>query len=189
MLDILNPVRAKTHYVLCCSILDWTGCRFVRKIGLMGVFGFMMARLIKITWSFLYCEKKKTPEQAKCLQTGETVAVKMVFQDKHYKNCELQIKHLLDHPNVLGLKHGFFSKTEKDELFMNLVLDGLVVGRNRAVEARQRVGASRTRQAIRDASNMLTVPRHDIGSGILGEEGDDNDLERKITMTTCSVIG
>ena len=32
---------------------------------------------------------------------------------------------------------------------------GLVVGRNRAVETRQRVGASRTRQAIRDASNML----------------------------------
>ena len=57
------------------------------------------------------------------MQTGETVAIKMVFQDKHYKNRELQTKRLLDHPNVVGLKHGFFSKTEKDELFMNLVLE------------------------------------------------------------------
>lgn len=32
---------------------------------------------------------------------------------------------------------------------------GLVAGRNRAVEARQRVGAGRARRAIRDASNML----------------------------------
>uniref|UniRef100_A0A0D9Y646 non-specific serine/threonine protein kinase n=1 Tax=Oryza glumipatula TaxID=40148 RepID=A0A0D9Y646_9ORYZ len=37
--------------------------------------------------------------QAKCLETGETVAIKKVLQDKRYKNRELQTMRLLDHPN------------------------------------------------------------------------------------------
>ncbi|KAJ7138965.1 hypothetical protein O6H91_18G034100 [Diphasiastrum complanatum] len=61
--------------------------------------------------------------QAKCLETGETVAIKKVLQDKRYKNRELQIMRLLDHPNVVSLKHCFFSTTDKDELFLNLVLE------------------------------------------------------------------
>ncbi|KAL8554012.1 hypothetical protein ACS0TY_002308 [Phlomoides rotata] len=61
--------------------------------------------------------------QAKCLETGETVAIKKVFQDKRYKNRELQTMRLLDHPNVVSLKHCFFSTTEKDELYLNLVLE------------------------------------------------------------------
>ncbi|GLT79573.1 hypothetical protein SLA2020_510560 [Shorea laevis] len=61
--------------------------------------------------------------QAKCLETGESVAIKKVLQDKRYKNRELQIMRLLDHPNVLQLKHCFFSTTEKDELYLNLVLE------------------------------------------------------------------
>lgn len=61
--------------------------------------------------------------QAKCLETGEAVAIKKVLQDKRYKNRELQIMHLLDHPNVVQLKHFFFSTTDKDELYLNLVLE------------------------------------------------------------------
>uniref|UniRef100_A0A453MDV6 Protein kinase domain-containing protein n=1 Tax=Aegilops tauschii subsp. strangulata TaxID=200361 RepID=A0A453MDV6_AEGTS len=61
--------------------------------------------------------------QAKCLETSETVAIKKVLQDKRYKNRELQMMRLLDHPNVVSLKHCFFSTTEKDELFLNLVLE------------------------------------------------------------------
>ncbi|KAK4756526.1 hypothetical protein SAY87_006653 [Trapa incisa] len=61
--------------------------------------------------------------QAKCLETGETVAIKKVLQDKRFKNRELQTMRLLDHPNVVSLKHCFFSTTEKDELFLNLVLE------------------------------------------------------------------
>ncbi|XP_010933863.1 shaggy-related protein kinase epsilon [Elaeis guineensis] len=61
--------------------------------------------------------------QAKCVESGETVAIKKVLQDKRYKNRELQIMHLLDHPNVVQLKHYFFSTTEKDELYLNLVLE------------------------------------------------------------------
>lgn len=61
--------------------------------------------------------------QAKCLETGETVAIKKVLQDKRYKNRELQTMRLLDHPNVVSLKHCFFSTTEKEELYLNLVLD------------------------------------------------------------------
>ncbi|VAH75592.1 unnamed protein product [Triticum turgidum subsp. durum] len=62
-------------------------------------------------------------QQAKCLETGETVAIKKVLQDKRYKNRELQTMRLLDHPNVVALKHCFFSTTEKDELYLNLVLE------------------------------------------------------------------
>ncbi|MBA0708577.1 hypothetical protein Golax_023681, partial [Gossypium laxum] len=63
------------------------------------------------------------PKQAKCLETGEPVAIKKVLQDKRYKNRELQIMRVLDHPNVVRLKHSFFSSTEKDELYLNLVLE------------------------------------------------------------------
>lgn len=61
--------------------------------------------------------------QAKCRETGEVVAIKKVLQDKRYKNRELQIMHMLDHPNIVGLKHYFFSTTERDELYLNLVLE------------------------------------------------------------------
>ncbi|XP_072955949.1 shaggy-related protein kinase epsilon-like [Typha angustifolia] len=61
--------------------------------------------------------------QAKCMETGETVAIKKVLQDKRYKNRELQTMHLLNHPNVVQLKHHFFSTTEKDEVYLNLVLE------------------------------------------------------------------
>ncbi|XP_013586226.1 PREDICTED: shaggy-related protein kinase gamma-like [Brassica oleracea var. oleracea] len=61
--------------------------------------------------------------QAKCLETGETVALKKVLQDRRYKNRELQTMRLLDHPNVVSLKHCFFSTTDKDELYLNLVLE------------------------------------------------------------------
>ncbi|MBA0802261.1 hypothetical protein Gohar_012577, partial [Gossypium harknessii] len=61
--------------------------------------------------------------QAKCLERGESVAIKKVPQDKRYKNRELQIMRILDHPNVVQLKHCFFSNTDKDELYLNLVLE------------------------------------------------------------------
>ncbi|KAH0944106.1 hypothetical protein HID58_003743 [Brassica napus] len=63
------------------------------------------------------------PNQAKCLETGETVAIKKVLQDRRYKNRELQTMRLLDHPNVVSLKHCFFSTTDKDELYLNLALE------------------------------------------------------------------
>ncbi|EEF35933.1 conserved hypothetical protein [Ricinus communis] len=41
--------------------------------------------------------------QAKCRETGEIVAIKKVLQDKRYKNRELQIMQMLDHPNIVPL--------------------------------------------------------------------------------------
>ncbi|KAG0465485.1 hypothetical protein HPP92_019649 [Vanilla planifolia] len=61
--------------------------------------------------------------QAKCLETGETVAIKKVLQDRRYKNRELQLMRSMDHPNVISLKHCFFSTTNRDELFLNLVME------------------------------------------------------------------
>ncbi|KAE8007919.1 hypothetical protein FH972_004476 [Carpinus fangiana] len=61
--------------------------------------------------------------QAKCRETGEIVAIKKVLQDKRYKNRELQIMQMLDHPNIVALKHYFYSTTDKEELYLNLVLE------------------------------------------------------------------
>ncbi|KAA6418856.1 MAG: glycogen synthase kinase 3 [Trebouxia sp. A1-2] len=61
--------------------------------------------------------------QATCLETGETVAIKKVLQDKRFKNRELQIMKMMDHCNVVQLQHCFYTTTEKDEVFLNLVLE------------------------------------------------------------------
>jgi glycogen synthase kinase 3 beta len=60
--------------------------------------------------------------QATCLETGETVAIKKVLQDKRFKNRELQIMKMMGHPNVVDLQHCFFTQ-EKNEVYLNLVLE------------------------------------------------------------------
>mmetsp|Transcript_10585 Transcript_10585/g.24126 ORF Transcript_10585/g.24126 Transcript_10585/m.24126 type:complete len:358 (+) Transcript_10585:135-1208(+) len=61
--------------------------------------------------------------QATLNETGETIAVKKVLQDKRFKNRELQIMRQLRHPNIVELKNCFYSHGEKDELYLNLVLE------------------------------------------------------------------
>mmetsp|Transcript_26447 Transcript_26447/g.74881 ORF Transcript_26447/g.74881 Transcript_26447/m.74881 type:complete len:348 (-) Transcript_26447:78-1121(-) len=62
--------------------------------------------------------------KAVVVQTGEVVAIKKVLQDKRFKNRELQIMRQLDHPNIVQLKHCFYSNGESaDELYLNLVLE------------------------------------------------------------------
>jgi len=64
--------------------------------------------------------------QAHVVETGEMVAIKKVFQDKRYKNRELQIMKDLSHPNIVALKHAFFTNGEKpDEVFLNVVMEYL----------------------------------------------------------------
>ncbi|KAK9807999.1 hypothetical protein WJX73_001987 [Symbiochloris irregularis] len=61
--------------------------------------------------------------QATCIETGDQVAIKKVLQDRRFKNRELQIMRMLSHTNVVRLRHCFYSTTEKDEVYLNLVLD------------------------------------------------------------------
>ncbi|KAL1328756.1 hypothetical protein HN51_038550 [Arachis hypogaea] len=61
--------------------------------------------------------------QAKCLENGEAVAIKKVLQDKRYKCRELELMRIMDHPNIICLKHHFFSTTSTGELFLNLVME------------------------------------------------------------------
>ncbi|CAH2047161.1 unnamed protein product [Thlaspi arvense] len=77
--------------------------------------------------------------QAKCRETGEVVAIKKVLQDKRYKNRELQIMQMLDHPNVVGLKHSFYSRTENEEVYLNLVLEFVPETVNRTARSYSRV--------------------------------------------------
>lgn len=62
--------------------------------------------------------------QATIAETGEVVAIKKVYQDKRYKNRELQILKELNHPNVINLRHYFYTEGEKqDEIYLNCVMD------------------------------------------------------------------
>lgn len=62
--------------------------------------------------------------QASVVGTGEVVAIKKVLQDKRFKNRELQIMTLLDHPNVVRFIDSFFTNGDRaDEIFLNLVLE------------------------------------------------------------------
>jgi serine/threonine protein kinase len=51
--------------------------------------------------------------QAVVNSTGETVAIKKVLQDRRYKNRELQIMRIVDHPNIVNVRDCFYSRGEK----------------------------------------------------------------------------
>jgi glycogen synthase kinase 3 beta len=76
--------------------------------------------------------------EARVLETGETVAIKKVLQDRRFKNRELAIMSQLQHSNVIRLRHCFYSRDPKpgagpcapagtssahDELHLNLVME------------------------------------------------------------------
>ncbi len=60
-------------------------------------------------------------------ETNEPVAIKAVYQDRRYKNRELQIMKELDHPNVVKLKHFFYHRDEtkepENDIYLNLVME------------------------------------------------------------------
>jgi len=62
--------------------------------------------------------------QATVAETGDVVAIKKVFQDKRYKNREYEIIKCLNHPNVIKLKHAFYTPGDKpEEVYLNVVMD------------------------------------------------------------------
>eukprot|EP01080_Neovahlkampfia_damariscottae_P005737 gene5737-9560_t len=63
---------------------------------------------------------------AKVNETGETVAIKKVLQDKRFKNRELQIMKTIKHRNIVHMENYFYSNGQKkDEIYLNLVLEYL----------------------------------------------------------------
>ena len=64
---------------------------------------------------------------ARKVETGETVAIKKVLQDRRFKNRELSIMRILaqqPHQYVVHLKHHFISSGSKEgDVYLNLVLD------------------------------------------------------------------
>ncbi|RYQ97279.1 hypothetical protein Ahy_B08g093312 isoform B [Arachis hypogaea] len=66
--------------------------------------------------------------KAKCLETGEAVAIKKVLQDRRYKNRELQLMRLMDHPNIfrgLAYIHTVPRVCHRDVKPQNLLVDPL----------------------------------------------------------------
>lgn len=60
--------------------------------------------------------------KARDKKTLELVAIKRVYQDKKYKNRELEILRTLDHPSVLRIRDSFFTY-EGDKEYLNVVMD------------------------------------------------------------------
>jgi serine/threonine protein kinase len=60
--------------------------------------------------------------KARDKKTLELVAIKRVFQDKKYKNRELEILRTLNHPCVLRIRDSFFTY-EGDKEYLNVVMD------------------------------------------------------------------
>jgi len=64
-----------------------------------------------------------TVYKATVTETGEVVAIKKVLQDRRFKNRELQIMRNMNHTNVVALKHSFYAKGDKNEVYLNLVME------------------------------------------------------------------
>ncbi|KAI4363869.1 hypothetical protein MLD38_020035 [Melastoma candidum] len=61
--------------------------------------------------------------QARCLETQETVAIKKVLKDRRYKDRELELMSMMDHPNVVSLRHCFYSTSSRGEIYSNIVME------------------------------------------------------------------
>merc|ERR550537_316184 len=61
---------------------------------------------------------------AHIVETDETVAIKKVFVDRRYRNRELQVWREMSHPNIVTLKHAFYTSGDSpDELYLNMVME------------------------------------------------------------------
>ncbi|KAL1915859.1 uncharacterized protein VTP21DRAFT_6247 [Calcarisporiella thermophila] len=60
---------------------------------------------------------------ARLVNTGEDAAIKKVFQDKRFKNRELQIMQMVEHTNIVALKSYFYTNGDKGDVYLNLVLE------------------------------------------------------------------
>lgn len=63
-----------------------------------------------------------TVHKARDRKTLDIVTIKKVYQDKNYKNRELDILKLLSHPNVLSMKDSYFTYENSKE-YLNVVMD------------------------------------------------------------------
>lgn len=61
--------------------------------------------------------------QTHLLPSNELAAIKRVLQDKRFKNRELQIMKLVHHRNIVDLKYYFYTNNDKNELYLNLILE------------------------------------------------------------------
>ncbi|ODV65532.1 ser/thr protein kinase [Hyphopichia burtonii NRRL Y-1933] len=61
--------------------------------------------------------------QTQILPSNEIAAIKRVLQDKRFKNRELQIMKLIHHRNIVDLKYYFYTNNDKQELYLNLILE------------------------------------------------------------------
>lgn len=61
--------------------------------------------------------------KARNLETKDVVAIKKVYQDRRFKNRELQIMRTIKHPNIVELKNYYFSTSSNKDIYLNMLLE------------------------------------------------------------------
>ena len=61
--------------------------------------------------------------QTELQPSKKVAAIKRVLQDRRFKNRELQIMRMAHHRNIVDLMYYFFTSNEKNEVFLNLILE------------------------------------------------------------------
>jgi glycogen synthase kinase 3 beta len=59
--------------------------------------------------------------RAKLMHDGEDAAIKTVLQDKRFKNRELEMMRMMNHPNVCTLRAYFYNQGEKVKTYLKLI--------------------------------------------------------------------
>ncbi|WVY94320.1 hypothetical protein V8G54_033408 [Vigna mungo] len=136
--DIIDGVGAETGHVIRTKFSNSRGSGIMVDLLTTGEF-FLTQNVSYIAEHVVGTGSFGVVFQAKCRETGEIVAIKKVLQDKRYKNRELQIMQMLDHPNIVALRHCFFSTTDKEEVYLNLVLEYVPETVNRIARSYSRI--------------------------------------------------
>ncbi|KII63709.1 Glycogen synthase kinase-3 beta [Thelohanellus kitauei] len=57
-----------------------------------------------------------------CTTPSETVAVKTVLQNERFKNRELEITRMMNHPNIVQMKY-YFKRTKNESTYLGIIMD------------------------------------------------------------------
>ncbi|KII63916.1 Glycogen synthase kinase-3 beta [Thelohanellus kitauei] len=67
--------------------------------------------------------KRGTPSSLSHRTPSERVALKTVYQDARYKNRELEIGRILNHPNIIQMKYYFKIQAENGSTYLGLIME------------------------------------------------------------------
>lgn len=89
-------------------------------------------------------------------ETGDVVAIKRVFQDRRYKNRELEIMKEVVHPNVVKMYDHYFTKGRGKDVYLNLVMEYIPDTIFHCIQSKERRGEHLHMDYVRCYAYQLT---------------------------------